>query len=42
MIYTSMEPGMNELPENCSYLKKSFFDKYPTEVPKVSPEEQVK
>ena len=31
MMYTDLEAGMHQITENCSYLKDSFFEKYPTE-----------
>ena len=33
VMYTDMPQGLNEIPKRCSYLKKKFFDEYPTEKP---------
>lgn len=33
VLFSDLEQGMQEIPQNCSYLKKSFFDEYPTEKP---------
>ena len=33
VLFTDMDAGKNELPVNCSYLKKTFFDEHPTEKP---------
>ena len=41
VLYTDLEPGLNQLAENCSYLKKKFFDLNPTEIPMENPVEQI-
>ena len=33
VLWTEMEKGMNQIAENCSYLRSQFFKEHPTEKP---------
>ena len=41
VLFTDLKKGNNEIAENCSYLKKKFFDEHPTEKPDKPKEDEL-